>query len=162
MLVHLRKVHRGQAARLRELAVGVNVLSPARSREELSRFAEMFLGVERAGSFLAEAGAAAGTGREIEYGKWLWDGAPPPKTRPQFGWLSDWMPGTSCVRFDRRPMLPALSFPVAAMLDAWALSWPGAYVAFSARRAIVVSLDREVSCFDPDRRGSPAVQSPYR
>lgn len=62
------------------------------------------------------------------------------------------------MRFDRRPALPALEIELATIDDAWAASWPGAYVNFDAGRAVVITLDYEdVRC---DVRAAPAT--PYR
>lgn len=158
MIAALRRIHRKQMSRLRDLAVDVEELSARDSREALSRFARAFMGVERSVTFLGEADATHATGREIDYGRWLWQGSPPPPLKPQLGWLSDWHPGTSCIRFDRRLIFPALRLSVTGMLDEWAFSWPGAYVSFDSGRAMLVSLDREVSCYELAAGGKP----PYR
>lgn len=154
---HLR-IHRQRLSRLAELAVEARPLSEEELAAALARFASTFVGEASAPAFLAEALAARAAGRELEIGKWLWAGSPLPALRPRFGWLSDWHSGVTCVRFDRRLALPALALPVASMLDEWAFSWPGAYVSFETSRAVVVSLDYEVACFDLTTR--PA--SPYR
>jgi hypothetical protein len=159
MIQELRRIHLRRIARLRELSVDVRELPVAEGREALSRFAGAFLGPERAAAFLGEVEAARGSHREIEYERWLWRGAPPPALKPRFGWLSDWMPGRTCVRFDRRAGLSALRFSTYTIPDEWVLSWPGAYVCFETGRAMVVSLDYEVGCFD---LSAPAGRSPYR
>lgn len=136
----------------------VRELTPAETRAALGQFASVFLGVTRAPAFLLEVDAAQTSGREVKYGQWLSHGQPPPTLRPRFGWLSNWMPGTTCIRFERNASLPALRLSIAPMLDEWALSWPGAYVSFDAQRAMIVSLDLDVTCYDP----SPTRNTPYR
>lgn len=154
MIHELRRIHRRRIARLRELSVEVHELPAGEAREALIRFANAFVGAPGARGFLAEIEAAQAGHREVEYGRWLWQGEPPPELKPRFGWLSDWMPGRSAVRFDRRVGLSVLRFSTYTIPDEWVLSWPGAYVCFEAGRAMVVSLDYEVTCFDlsaPDR-----------
>lgn len=158
MIAALRRIHRKQMSRLRDLSLDVVELSAAQARDAQIRFARAFLGAERATAFLAESDAAQATGREVDYALWLGEGAPLPEIKPRFGWLSDWHPQTTCIRFDRRVALPAVRFSVAGMLDEWAFSWPGAYVCFDGGRALHVSLDREVACYDPKARG----KAPYR
>ncbi len=158
MIDELRRVHRRQIARLRDLSVDVRELSPEASREAMILFAREFLGAERTGDFVTEVDAAKATFREVDYGRWLWQGAPPPALKPRFGWLSDWMPRTTCLRFDRRVALPALRLSIPGMLDEWAFSWPGVYVSFDKGRAILVSLDCEVTCYEL----SPSRKSHYR
>lgn len=158
MIDELRRIHRRQIARLRALSVPVEELSREASMAALTRFAKAFLGAERTGDFLTEVIAAQASGREVDYGRWLWQGAPLPALKPRFGWLSDWMPGTTCVRFDRRVAFPALRLAIPAMADEWAFSWPGAYASFDKGRAILVSLDGEVTCFEL----SPTGRSHYR
>lgn len=154
----LRSLHRRRVRRLRELDVDVKELTPAETRAALARFASVFMGVERTRAFLAEVDAAQASGREMKFGQWLSYGEPPPALRPRFGWLSNWTPGATCVRFERSPALPALRLSITGMLDEWAFSWPGAYASFDAQRAMIVSLDYEVTCFDP----STTRNTPYR
>ena len=158
MIAALRRIHRKQMSRLRDLSVDFEELSALESREALARFARAFMGVERSASFLGEADATHATGREIDYGRWLWQGSPPPSLKPQLGWLSDWHAATTRIRFDRLLLFPSLRLPVAGMLDEWAFSWPGAYVSFENGRAMLVSLDRDVSCYELAAGGKP----PYR
>lgn len=108
MIDELRRVHRRQIARLRDLSVDVRELAPEASREAMVRFAREFLGAERTGDFVVEVDAALAAFREVDYGRWLWQGAPPPALKPRFGWLSDWMPRTPRPWVDRRVALPAL------------------------------------------------------
>lgn len=159
MIRELRRIHRQRIARLRELSVDVRELGVAETREALERFARVFLGAERVETFLSEHEAAKVSHKEIRYDLWLLQGAPPPALKPRFGWLSDWMPGRMCVRFDRRAGLSALRLPTYTIPDEWVLSWPGAYACFETERAMLVSLDYEVVCFDPSAR---AERSPYR
>lgn len=158
MIAALRRIHRQQLRRLRELSLELEVLSDERSRDALTLFSTAFMGVERAGAFLAEVEAARASYREVDYGRWLWEGDPLPELKPRFGWLSNWLPGTMCLRFDRRVVFPALRLATQGMLDEWAFSWPGAYVSMENRRAMVVSLDREVTCYDLLAPG----KTPYR
>lgn len=152
MLAALRRIHRTHVSRLRDLSVDVRELGASEGRDALARFARMFLGAERAPTFLSITDAARATGREIDHGLWLREGAPLPALKPRFGWLADWHSGTECIRFDRRPALPALRLPVFDMLDEWAFSWPGTYVCLARGRALVVSLDLDVSCYDSAAR----------
>ena len=158
MIAELRRIHRRRISRLRDLSVEVHELSAGESREALIRFAHAFVGVGGAEAFLAAIEAARRSHGEIEYGKWLWQGSPPPELRPRFGWHSDWLPGRRCIRFDRRVSLSALRLSSYTIPDEWVLSWPGVYVSFETGRAIVVSLDYEVTCFDLSAPPRP----PYR
>jgi hypothetical protein len=158
MMRELRRIQRRHIARLRELQVAATELSAAGSRAALGQFAEMFVLPERAADFLLAIEAARAAMRELEYGRWLRQDAPPVEHRPHLGWLSRGRPGAACIRLDRRVVFPALHLPLDRMLDEWALSWPGAYVSFETRRAIVVSLDYELTCCDLSALG----QSPYR
>lgn len=158
MVARRDEIHRRRIERLRELSVDFEELTAEASREALQRFAGMFLGAERARLFLVEVERARASHREVSFGRWLWEGTPPPPLKPRFGWLSDWLPGRSCVRLDRRVELPALRIGVATMLDEWAFSWPGAYASFETGRAMVVSLDHEVTCYDLAAPG----KTPYR
>jgi len=158
MIDDLYRLHRRQLSRLRDLSVQVHELPAEEAHEALLRFTRQFIGVERAEAFLAEVGAARSRHREVEYGQWLWEGSPLPDLKPRFGWLSDWMPAATCIRFDRRVTFPALRLGVPGMLDEWAFSWPGAYVSFDTSRALLVSLDYEVTCYHLLTVGKP----PYR
>lgn len=158
MIDELHRAQRRRIDRLRELSVDFEELSPEASRDAFERFADMFVGAPRARLFLVEVEGALAHHREVSFGKWLWEGAPPPALKPRLGWLSDWLPGRSCVRLDRRVAFPALRIGVATMLDEWAFSWPGAYASFETGRAMVVSLDHEVTCYDLAAPG----KTPYR
>lgn len=158
MIAELRHIHRQRLRRLRELAVEVKELSASQSQAALARFAAAFIGAERAEAFLGAVQAARESHRELDYGRWLWRGEPPPALQPRFGWLSDWRPGVSCVRFDLRVALTTVSLDTYGMLDEWAFSWPGVYVSFENQRAMLVSLEREVMCYDLLAPG----KAPYR
>ena len=88
---------------------------------------------------------------------------PRPDARPReadgrLAWLAAGVRSTSCIRFDRWAGFPAMRFSIDRMRNEWALSWPGAYVSFDARRALSVSIDYEITCCDLGALGS----SPYR
>ena len=64
--------------------------------------------------------------------------------------------GGRCIRFERRPRLPALDIDLATIDDTWAASWPGVFVRFDAGRAVVITLDyEEIRCDMRAGRGTP-------
>jgi hypothetical protein len=73
-------------------------------------------------------------------------------------WLGSGRADAWCVRFERRRRLPALAIDLTTLQDAWAASWPGAFVNFADARALVVSVDYEA--FRLDLRGRR--DTPYR
>ena len=158
MIAELRRIRKRQLARLRALAVEVSELSSKKSREALLELADKFIGPERAAGFLEAVEAARVSRREVDYARWLRSDGRPPERKPRLGWLVGGRPGAMCVRFDRRVIFPALRLGLDGMLDEWAFTWPGAYVSFDDRRALVVSLDYEVTCCDLSMPGA----SPYR
>jgi hypothetical protein len=158
MIAELRRIRRRQIARLRALSVEVTELSAKKSRAALLELADKFIGPERAAGFLEVVEAARACRREVDYTRWLRADGRPPERRPRLGWLVGERPRAVCIRFDRRVLFPALRLGLDGMQDEWAFSWPGAYVSFADRRALVVSLDYEVTCCDLSTPGA----SPYR
>ncbi len=158
MLAELRRLRRRDVARLRLVSVEVQELSAKASREAMAELAQRFVEPDRVGAFLTVVEAARVSLREVAYGRWLREDGRPPERRPRLSWLSGGRAGATCLRFDRRVVLPALRLGIDDMPDEWAFSWPGLYVSFEDRRAIVVSIDYEVTCCD---LSAPAA-SPYR
>jgi hypothetical protein len=158
VLAELRRLRRREISRLRALSVDVSELSVKRSRAALSTFVEQFVAPEQAAGFLAVVEAARASHREVDYARWMRQDGRPPQRRPRLRWLSAGREGATCLRFDPRVVLQALRLSVDGMQDVWAFSWPGAYVSFDDRRAMVVSIDYEVTCCDLSAAGA----SPYR
>ena len=71
MIAALRRIHRKQMSRLRDLAVDVEELSAKDSREALSRLARAFMGVGLSVTFPGEADETHATSPEIDSGRWL-------------------------------------------------------------------------------------------
>jgi hypothetical protein len=155
--VDARALLRREIKRLRALRVKLAELAPARSHALFERFAGEFVGPERAPVFLREVQRAGGLC--VDPGRWL-----RPDCAVVLGsagcarWLAGGRRGARCVRFDRRPGLPAVEIAIDTMDDVWAASWPGLFVSFDAGRALAVSIDYEV--LRSDLRVPRA--SPYR
>jgi hypothetical protein len=97
--------------------------------------------------------------RPIDFERWLrHDCIRPARVEGSLRWLRGGHEGGRCVRFERRRTLPALEIDLSTMEDAWATSWPGAFVNFDRARALVVSVDYEA--FRCDLRAGRAT--PYR
>jgi hypothetical protein len=82
----------------------------------------------------------------------------PARAGGSVAWLAGGRPLATCHRFERWRALPVLEIDLATIDDAWATSWPGAFVSFDLSRALVVSVDYEA--FRCELRGRGAT--PYR
>jgi hypothetical protein len=167
-----RAVRRAQIDRLEALGVELQEISSSRGRRLLDRFLHEFLDPRSAAQVSAELARPPGAARPLDFDRWL---RPECVRRGERGshashqggsagcvaWLlagSTGAPAVPCVRFERRPDLPALAIDLATLDDAWAASWPGLFVSFEAGRAVVITLDyEEVRC---DVRAARAT--PYR
>ena len=167
-----RAVRRAQIDRLVALGVGLQEIPPPRARRLLDRFLDEFLDPRSAAELAAELSGPRGPARPLDFDRWL---RPECTRRGEHGrgsslrsgaagcvaWLlagSTDAPAVPCVRFERRPDLPALAIDLATLDDAWAASWPGLFVSFEVGRAVVITLDyEEIRC---DLRAAGAT--PYR
>lgn len=150
-------VRRGEIDRLSALGVEVAELGRRASSRLFDRFVSEFVEPERADRLRAEAKRNAAWGSAIDLERWMRpDCTLRARAAGGMGWLARGDLSKRCVRFERRAHLPALEIAVATMDDAWAGSWPGAFVSFDAGRALVVTLDYEVlRCDLRARRGTP-------
>lgn len=154
-----REVLRFEIERLSELGVVMTEISAASARPLLRRFVEQFVDPLHAGALLDRLDAADDDGRPLELARWLRadrarHGGPIGCAR----WLAAGRDHARCVRFERRARMPAREIELSTLDDAWAASWPGAFVNFDAGRAVVITLDYEdVRC---DVLAAPST--PYR
>lgn len=154
-----REAQRFEVERLTGLGVVMTEISPARALPLLRRFVGEFVDPLHAGALVDHFEAPSKDGRALELARWL----RPDRTRVggPIGcarWLAAGGVRARCVRFERRARMPALEIDLSTLDDAWAASWPGAFVNFDAGRAVVITLDYEdVRC---DLRSAPAT--PYR
>jgi hypothetical protein len=158
MIAELLGQRRRELSRLRALSVKVTELSAAASREAFGRFAAQFVASEKAQQLVLTMEELPSVFREVDYGRWLRADARSVVAEPGMRWLSRGRRGAVCVRFDRWAGLPGVRIGLDRMRDEWALSWPGVFVSFEARRALSVSIDYEVTCCDLSALGG----SPYR
>lgn len=158
MIAELYRQRRRELSRLRALSVRVTELSAAASREVFARFVAQFVASDRAPELMRVVSQGPFFFRELDYGRWLRLDAQPVVAGAGMAWLAGGRRGAACVRFDRWAALPAVRIGVDRMRDEWALSWPGVYISFEARRALSVSIDYDVTCCDLSSLGA----SPYR
>lgn len=134
-------VHFGGIDRLRQLGVHVRELTPASSTQIAARFLREFSSAERAG----EALLALENGEALTFEKWLREDVMARDAPGEhLAWLTARARGARCVRLSRRGNLPAVEIEVSTMEDAWAASWPGAFLQLDLGRAVIVNLDYEV------------------
>jgi hypothetical protein len=150
-----REVRREQVQRLRGLGVRIAELSAETSRRLFERFALEFADPEQAPNLLKQA---AGQHEILDLERWTRSDC----TRRAIGrgslrWLTGGKSGVSCVRFERSPRLSALAILVDTLDEAWATSWPGAFVDFESRRALFITIDYEVH-----QCGLRVGRAPYR
>ncbi|HEY4116400.1 MAG TPA: hypothetical protein VGM56_01040 [Byssovorax sp.] len=144
--------HAHEIARLRDLGVRLLELNAIGSRELVARFLRDFASEDVAG----RAGPACVRGDVVPFEAWLRDDCrvrDAGEVRP-LAWVSC----GRVVRLSRWADLPAVEIDASSMRDAWAKSWPGAFVGFDVGRALVVTLDYEVRCYDMRR----SWLGPYR
>jgi hypothetical protein len=140
--------------RLRALNVHAAPLDTARTTALLRRFVEEFGDPDLGAELLA-----ASPERAFHFERCMRpDRIVPARAEGSVLWLGNGRAGAACVRFERRRCLPALVIDVATLQDAWAASWPGAFVNFACARALVVSVHYEA--FRVDLRGRR--DTPYR
>lgn len=154
-----REAQRFEVERLEDLGVVMTEISPVRALPLLRRFVEEFVDPLHAGALVDHFEGPSTDGRALELARWLRPDRA--RTGGPIGcarWLAAGGARARCVRFERRARMPALEIDLATIEDAWAASWPGAFVNFDAGRAVVITLDYEdVRC---DLRSAP--KTPYR
>ncbi len=156
-----RAVRRDQVERLLDLGVALVEIPPPRARTLLTRFVREFLDPARAEGLAAEIVRPRGVPRALDFDRFL----RPECVRESAAGCGRWLfpaaadpSSAECLRFERRPDLPALAIDLATMDDAWAASWPGVFVRFEIGRAVVVTLDYEqIRC-----EVRPSGPTPYR
>jgi hypothetical protein len=147
--------HFAEIDRLRQLGVRVRELNPASTTELAARFLREFSSTEQAG----EALLALENGEALTFEKWLReDCTTRDATGEHLAWLTARARGARCVRLSRRSDLPAVEIEVETMDDAWAASWPGAFLQLDLGRAVVVDLDYQIARLDLH----PRHAAPYR
>jgi hypothetical protein len=152
-------VRRDEVGRLEALGVEVAEVAGRASRRLFERFVREFVEPERVDRLRAEVTRRAAWGGGLDLERWLRDDRTlRASASGGMRWLARGREAARCVRFERRAHLPALEIALATMDDAWAGSWPGAFVSFEAGRALVVTTDYEV--FRCDLRAGHAT--PYR
>jgi hypothetical protein len=159
--VDARAVLRQQVDRLVDLGVALVEIPPVRARPLLARFVREFLDPSRSAEIAAEIARPQGASRALDFDHWL----RPECVRDSAAGCGGWLfpaavdpSGAECLRFERRPDLPALAIDLTTMNDAWAASWPGVFVRFDVGRAVVVTLDYEqIRC-----EVRPSGPTPYR
>ena len=150
-----REVRRDQLQRLRALGVKIAELPGETSRRLFERFAIEFVDPERTPLLLQQA---AREHESLDLERWTRSDC----TRLAIGrgslrWLTGGKAGVSCVRFERSARLSAVAILVDTLDEVWATSWPGAFVDFESRRAVLVTVDYEVlQC------GLRVARAPYR
>jgi hypothetical protein len=154
-----RVARNGEIARLRALGVQLVELAEGPSRVLFERFVREFIDPERGERMVEATATRSPADVAFDFGQWVRpDCVRRPKDRGCLAWLMHHGRHSQCVRFDRRPRLPAVKIAAATMDDAWAASWPGLFVNFDAGRAIAISIDyEEIRC---DLRITTAT--PYR
>ncbi|MEP7121739.1 MAG: hypothetical protein ABJE95_12545 [Byssovorax sp.] len=150
-----RAVRRDEVARLRALGVEITEIGRAKSRSLFDRFVREFIAPEHAARFLDDVKRRG----LDDLQRWMrHDRTLRTLAQGSLAWLAPREELRRCVRFEKRPDLPALEVELATMDEAWATSWPGAFVSFEAGRALVVTVDYEVLRCDRGAR----LTSPYR
>jgi hypothetical protein len=152
-------VRRDEVERLQALGVTVSEVGRRASMGLFERFVREFVPPEDGARLHAEVKRRAAWGGALGLERWLRpDCTLLASAKGGMLWLARGDGAARCIRFERRPQMPALEIGLTTMDDAWAGLWPGAFVSFVAARALVVTLDYEV--FRCDLRGGHAT--PYR
>lgn len=150
-----RAIRRDELGRLRGLGVEITEIGRVRTRSLFDRFVREFIAPEHAVSFFEDVKRRG----LDDLQRWMrHDRTLRTVAEGSLAWLAPRADLRRCVRFEKRADLPALEVEIATMDEAWATSWPGAFVSFEAGRALVVTVDYEVLRCD---RG-PNGMSPYR
>ena len=149
-------MRRDELGRLRGLGVAIAEIGSVRSRSLFDRFVREFIAPEHAAGFFEDVKRRG----LDDLQRWMrHDRTLRTVAEGSLAWLAPREEATRCVRFEKRAdLLPALEVDLATMDEAWATSWPGAFVSFEAGRALVVTVDYEVLRCDRGARG----MSPYR
>jgi hypothetical protein len=148
-----RAVRRDELGRLRALGVEIAEIGRVRSRSLFDRFVREFIAPENAARFFEDVKRRG----LDDLQRWMrHDRTLRTLAEGSLAWLAPRAELGRCVRFEKRADLPALEVDVATMEEAWATSWPGAFVSFEAGRALVVTVDYEVlRCDRGDKQRSP-------
>jgi hypothetical protein len=145
--------------RLRALGVKMTELHAVSASFLFKRFATEFVDPERAGEMLDDAPPARPREATLDFERWTRSECTErARAEGSLLWLRAGHFDARCVRLERRRHLPAIEIDVATMEDAWATSWPGAFVNFDRARALLISTDYEAFRCDLRRLRS----TPYR